>query len=96
MNIINLWRDYESGKLTPPCVVQYDIIGKEHLIWVWAGEQIKLFNRAKYDEKTILNDAVMIIKEPVIIDQKDILITELTNKVATLEMEKELLIKEAK
>lgn len=92
MNIINKWKDYDAGKLIAPAVVQYDTIGKEHLIWVWDGETIKQFSRSGYDEKSVLADSLL--AEPVYVDPKDARIEELETKVSTLEAEKAVLIAE--
>jgi hypothetical protein len=94
MNLINRWKEYDAGKLTPPCVVQHDTIRNEHLIWVWDGETIKQFSRSGYDEKSVLADAM--IEAPVYVDSKDVIIEELETKVSTLEAEKAVLISEKK
>jgi hypothetical protein len=93
MNKINRWKEYDAGTLTPPCVVQHDVLGKENLIWVWTGTEIKSFSRDTFDEESILADA-MIVAETVVIDPKDVIIEELQTKVATLESEKAVLISE--
>lgn len=31
------WDEYNDGALTPPAIVQHDVVGGEHLIWGWTG-----------------------------------------------------------
>jgi len=31
------WADYRAQRLTAPAIVQHDVIGDEHLYWVWTG-----------------------------------------------------------
>ena len=51
---VNRWNDYNIGKLTPPAIVQHDIIGKEHLIWVWTGKEIVgPLSRTEYNEEEL-------------------------------------------
>lgn len=69
---INRWREYEAGKLTPPCVVQHDEVGKEQLVWVWTGEQIVgPLSRNSFDEKSVVEEAVAIAKTPAPEPSKD-------------------------
>ena len=58
MNIINKWKEYDDGKLTPPCVVQHDEINGEHLVWVWTGIKIVQVSRKIYDEQTIIDEVM--------------------------------------
>ena len=63
MNITIKWKEYNAETLVPPCVVQHDTVGKEHLVWVWTGENIVQVSRLKYDEKSILTDVYNSLKE---------------------------------
>lgn len=38
MSTVNRWAEYEAGTLTPPVVVQHDVVTGEHLVWVWCTD----------------------------------------------------------
>lgn len=84
------WKDYDAGKLTPPCVVQYDIVGKEHLVWVWDGSQIVgPLSMPIYDEAKAL-EIVMAMKNETVItieQDNDLKISELMARIDVLETE---------
>lgn len=76
------WQAYQDGKLTPPAVVQHDIVNGQHLIWVWDGMAIQgPFSRSSYDEKEITATAAAIAAQPKQIEQVDARDT----KIVTLE-----------
>lgn len=58
MNLINKWKEYDAKTLTPPCVVQHDVLGEEHLVWVWTGKNILQTSRTVYNESEIIADMV--------------------------------------
>ena len=58
-NILNRWREYEAGTLTPPTIIQHDEQNGEHLAWVWTGVQIVgPLSRMEYNEQDIIDTAV--------------------------------------
>lgn len=60
------WREYEAGTLTPPCVVQHDILGSDHLIWVWHGAGIVgPVVRPVYDEAAVCAEVLASLVPPV-------------------------------
>lgn len=53
------WVEYDAGTLTPPCVIQHDIVRNEHLIWVWDGTAIHgPLSRPSYDEASVCAEVV--------------------------------------
>lgn len=91
------WAEYNAGKLTPPVVVQHDICGDEHLIWVWDGKAIQgPFSRSVFDEKAVIADAVVVkeIATVPFVDEKEAQISALQAKVIKLEDEKSVLLTE--
>ena len=94
---MNRWKEYDAGKLTPPCVVQHDQIRDEHLVWVWDGEKIHgPISRTSFDEKEVFAtvEAIKQMAEmpvEVVQDAKDIEIASLKEEVATLKSDKESL-----
>ena len=95
MNITNKWKEYNAETLVPPCVVQHDTVGKEHLVWVWTGENIVQVSRLKYDEKSILTDVMTVSEKSIVTtDPKDTIISELQAQVKTLQAEKVVLLEE--
>jgi hypothetical protein len=61
---MNRWNELNSGELEPPAILQHDVIGTEHLIWVWTGEKIiGPLSRNKYDEAAIFADIETIMQE---------------------------------
>jgi len=85
------WEEYNGGKLTTPAVVQHDIVGAEHLIWVCVDGKtiIGPLSRAEYDEAGVVSDAIQIASEIVVPAPytEDIKITALTETIATLTAE---------
>lgn len=74
MNITNRWKEYDAKTLTPPCVVQHDVVGEEHLVWVWTGKNILQASRTIYNEAEIISDMVaseIIQTEPYEIECED-------------------------
>ena len=62
------WRDYEAGKLVPPCVVQHDVVRDENLVWVWDGDVIHgPLSRKVYDEAEVLATVQAIKDAPVVV-----------------------------
>jgi len=60
------WKEYDAKTLTPPCVVQHDVIGKEHLIWVWDGMTIHGPMSQENEEdaiKAVINKPVVEVME---------------------------------
>ena len=84
------WKEYNAGKLKPPCVVQHDVVRDEHLIWVWDGVNIQgPFSRTKYDEVELLVTA-MTVKDTVIepvLDAKELIIAEKETEIVALKIE---------
>lgn len=69
-NLINKWREYEAGILTPPAIIQHDYDGVEHLVWVWTGTRIVgPISRTIYDENAIIETAITSEQTPQIEDE---------------------------
>lgn len=65
------WKEYNNKTLTPPCVIQHDIIRDEHLIWVWDGVSI-IGPLSTSDEDVAINIATTKPAEiEIIVDAKD-------------------------
>lgn len=102
------WKEYDAGTLMPPCVVQHDQVGTEHLIWVWDGERIQgPFSRTSDDEAGCIAAAVEArdnptrpeepIPDPVVAAQLAVVVAErdaLAVENAALETDKAALVKQ--
>jgi hypothetical protein len=82
------WADYRAGRLTPPCVVQHDVVSRVHLVWVWTGAEIVgPLARASFDAAAVLRDATSIRERatPVqMVDERDAEIVALRAERAVL------------
>jgi len=88
------WQEYKDGKLTPPAIIQHDVVGKENLIWVWTGDAIiGPLSRLDYDEAAILQDVATIIAEMEIVpvDSREVEIETLKTQISTLTAENTML-----
>jgi len=59
---MNRWAEYRAGTLTPPVVVQHDVDGADHLIWVYTTAGIKgPYKRTTYDEVAICDEVMELV-----------------------------------
>lgn len=62
---MNRWAEYNAGTLTPPVVVQHDVLPSgENLIWIYTPDGILgPYSRATYDEATFTAEILQMLTD---------------------------------